>query len=268
MSPERDDEAKLIRRESEQAIRLALEGRWREAIAVNQSILESLPDDLDSYNRLGRAYMELGDYEEARRAYRRALELDPYNPIARRNLHRLEAIPPSLSVAGSPTRVEPHEFIEETGKAGQVQLVDLAPRVVPARLVAGDKVELNIENGQLIARNSRGEYLGRVEPRHAARLVRLMRGGNRYSAVVVNSTDTSVTLMVREVYQDPSLRGILSFPSRGIEDYRSYVEVPRLEKEEEEEGEVAVEAEEEALEAPPIIDEEPDDFTEDEEEED
>lgn len=267
MPPQNDTTAWLIRREREEAIKLALEGRWREAVEVNQKILENLPDDVDSYNRLGRAYMELGEYEKASEAYKQSLALDPYNPIARRNLRRLENIPASLAVGDVPTQVAPDYFIEETGKAGMVQLVNLAPREVLSRLVAGDLVELSIEEGQLVARNGRGEYLGRVEPRHASRLIRLMRGGNRYSTIVVNSTDNSVTLMVREAYQHPTLEGQLSFPPRSLEDYRLYSDKPQPRDVEEEEDSIASE-EEEVLEESPIMDEEaPDDFNEDEEEE-
>ena len=40
-------------------------------------------------NRLGRAYMELGEYKEAEGAYRKTLAIDQYNAIAQKNLQRL-----------------------------------------------------------------------------------------------------------------------------------------------------------------------------------
>jgi non-ribosomal peptide synthetase component F len=64
---------------------------------------------------------------------------------------------------------------------------------------------------------AKGEYLGRVEPRHGQRLVRLIRGGNKYSAAIVSSTDKAVTVIIRETHQDPGQAGQLSFPTRGIE---------------------------------------------------
>ena len=64
----------------------------------------------------------------------------------------------------------------------------------------------------MMVENSRGEYLGRVDPRHAQRLVRLMEGGNQYSAAVVSSTEDMVTVIIREIYQHPSQAG--SSPSR------------------------------------------------------
>jgi hypothetical protein len=74
----------------------------------------------------------------------------------------------------------------------------------------------------MVVENSRGEYLGRVEPKHAPRLIRLMLGGNKYSAAVVKSTADGMTIMVRETYQDPSQVGKLSFPPKGQEEFRAY----------------------------------------------
>jgi hypothetical protein len=70
--------------------------------------------------------------------------------------------------------------------------------------------------------SGRGEYLGKVEPRQGQRLVRLMLGGNKYSALVVKSTAEGMTVMVRETYQDPSQAGKLSFPPKGMEEFRTY----------------------------------------------
>ena len=236
------EEERLIRlrqQRSQQAIALAMQGRWREAVAANKEILESFPRDAEAHNRLGRAYMELGEYALAREAYSRAMELDPYNAIARKNLQRLRYLKEAVSSEGEPTKVEPHHFIEEIGKAGVVNLYKLAPKEVLARMVAGGKVYLKIDEPNLAVENSRGEYLGQVDPRHAQRLIRLMEGGNKYTSAVVSSTEDSMTVIIREVYQDPSQAGRLSFPSKGLEEVRPYVtdRIPKLESEHGEEAE-------------------------------
>jgi hypothetical protein len=88
--------------------------------------------------------------------------------------------------------------------------------------VAGDKVRLKVSGSTLVVESSRGEYLGKVEPRYAQRLIRLILGGNQYSASVVRSTKEMMTVIIREVYQHPSQVGKLSFPPRGMEEFRSY----------------------------------------------
>ena len=229
--------ARLKRQRSKQAIDLAMQGRWREAIATNKVIIENFPGDVDAYNRLGRAYMELGEYSQAREAYRRATELDPFNAIARKNIQRLSYLGEAeVSLGGESHKVEPHHFIGEIGKAGTVNLYHLAPKEMRARMVAGVKVYLKISDLGLMVENGRGEYLGQIEPRHGQRLIKLIQGGNRYSAAVVSSTEEAMTVIIREVYQDPSLAGRISFPSRGVEESKPYIDekVLKLESEYEE----------------------------------
>ena len=239
MSYQEEEQARIIRQRSKQAIALAMEGRWREAMAANQSLIESFPNDVDAYNRLGRAYMELGEYAQSREAYRRAVELDPYNTIAQKNLQRLTHLEDAgVGLEDDAQHVAPQHFIEETGKAGISNLYHLGSPSVLARMVAGDKIYLKIEGSNLMVENGRGEYLGQVEPRHGQRLIRLMQGGNQYTAAVIRSAEDMITIIIRETYQDPDQAGRLSFPSRGLEGVRPYVSdrIFRREREEEEEA--------------------------------
>ncbi len=217
--------ASIKRQLSKQAIELAMQGRWQEAVEANKVIIEDFPNDVDAYNRLGRAYLELGEYSAAREAYRRTLELDPFNTIAKKNLQRLSYLgEEAVTLKGESRKVEPQRFIEEIGKAGVVNLYHLAPKEVRARLIAGDEVQLKIEGSSLIVEDNRGEYLGQVEPKHGPRLIKLMEGGNQYSAAVVGSTEEAMTIIIQEVYQHPSQAGRLSFPSKGAEEIRPYVD--------------------------------------------
>jgi len=218
-----EERTRLKRQSTKQAIALAMQGRWQEAIAVNEDLLESFPNDVDIYNRLGRAYMELGEYTLARKAYQRAIELDPYNSIAKKNLERLSHLEEAAVNSGDDFhRVEPQQFIEEVGKAGVVNLYHLAPPGVLARTVAGSRLNLRIDGPNLIVEDRRGEYLGQVEPKHGQRIIKLMGGGNKYTAAVISSTGETVTVIIREIYQDPSQVGRLSFPPKGSESFRSY----------------------------------------------
>jgi len=208
---------------SRMAINLAIEGRWQEAVAANLAIIESSPYDVDAYNRLGRAYMELGEYAAARDAYSHAYELDPYNSISERNLRRLSQLGEGVSIkAPSLTRLDPDQFIEEPGKAGVVNLQQEAPREVWASVVAGEKANLIIDGARLRIESDRGEFLGLVDSHQSQRLIKLMKGGNRYNAKIV-STASSKAIIIREVYQHPSQRGIISFPSRGLDRVERYI---------------------------------------------
>jgi len=231
-------EAGLRRRLTKEAIALAMQGRWEEAVAANRSIVEVFPQDINAHNRLGKALTELGRYAEAKEAYMRALEIDPKNSIARKNLRRLSLLKDVNQVpAGRPHRVSPQLFIEETGKAGVANLEQLAPREVLAKMSAGDPVFLRPKGRGLIAESKLGEYLGQVEARIGARLAKLIRGGNRYAAAITSSTDGEVKIIITEIFQHPSQAGRPSFPARGYDGFRSYVKDSVLKYElDEEEG--------------------------------
>ena len=85
-------EAKLKRERTQEAISFAMQGRWDEAIAANKSIIEVFPNDINAFNRLGKALTEKGQYEEAIDAYNRAIAIDPKNSISRKNLRRLSLL--------------------------------------------------------------------------------------------------------------------------------------------------------------------------------
>jgi len=243
MPDREEDKARLRRKASQEAISLAMQSRWQEAVTVNQSILELFPTDIDAYNRLGRAFMELGEFAKAKEAYSRGLELDPNNAIAQKNLQRLSLLPASkVKVKEERREVAPDLFIGEMGKAGVVNLQNLAPGEVLARMAAGNQVDLKVRGQRLIIENEQGEYLGLVEPPHGFRLARLIEGGNKYTAAIVNIDNNTARVIIREAFQHPSQIGRPSFPVKAVEGFQPHVKDTLLrheavEEEASEEGE-------------------------------
>lgn len=210
---------------SEQAIQMARESRWDEAVTVNRDLLLLVPRDPSTLNRLGKALSELGRYSEAKSAYTEALDQDPANNIARKNLDRIASLSDEDSTDGrhAVERIDPRLFIEETGKTGFTVLVDLASREVIARLSAGDQVYLAPEGQVLYVTNAADERIGRVEPRLANRLIKFMQGGNKYAAGIADLSGSEVRLLIRETFQHPSQFGKVSFPAHGAnETIRAY----------------------------------------------
>jgi len=219
-----EERAKLKRHWVEQAIALAMQSKWEEAVGVNRSILEQFPKDVETLNRFGRALTELGRYRDARDAYQRAVQADPLNTIAQKNLTRLSAL--SVETAPRPTagRVDPRFFIAESGNTGVANLVRVVNREIVARMAVGDQVSLHSEGRILYVRTARGENLGQVEPKLSQRLIDLMKGGNTYAAALMSLSDSNVRIIIRETHQDPSQSGKLSFPARGDQPgVRSYI---------------------------------------------
>ncbi|TAK35275.1 MAG: tetratricopeptide repeat protein [Chloroflexota bacterium] len=218
-----EEKARLKRQLTEQAISLAMQSRWEEAVSANQTIIDVHPSDVDAYNRLGKAYTELGRYPDASAAYGRALEVDPNNSIAKKNLTRLSHLSQTRAEAPLAEKVDPRLFIEEMGKTGFTELQHPAPRNVIAKMSAGDPVYLKPVGPQLEVANARGEYLGRIEPRLSLRLLNFMNHGNQYAAGITSLDDSNIRIIIKEVHQDPSMAGRVSFPPRGPEGIRPYI---------------------------------------------
>jgi len=234
---ELSEKAKLRRHRTNEAIALAMQGRWEEAVAVNKSIIDVFPDDADAYNRLGKALTQLGRYAEAREAYGRAVEIEPSNSIARKNLDRLLHLKQDKQTPKNGRQVSSHLFIEETGKAGMADLHNLARSHVLASIAAGDPVELKPRGQSLAVLRTDGEYIGEVEPRLGLRLIKLMQGGNKYAAAVASIAENKGKVMIKETFQHPSQAGRLSFPARAADDFRPYLKdsLVRYDREEDEE---------------------------------
>lgn len=270
---QRDDKVRLKRQATQEAIALAMQSRWEEAVVANKNIIESFPTDVDAYNRLGRALTELGRYAQARGAYQQALELDPYNTIAQKNISRLALLREEArtSAEGEPRRIIPQVFIEEKGRAGIVYLENPAPQEVLARMVAGNEVLLRVKGERVIVEDRHGEYLGQVEAHHAGRLAKLIEGGNKYAAALASLGQDGAKVAIKEVYQHPSQAGRLSFPIRETEPFRPYIRDSllkyQLEEEEAEgfsieEGEYTPSAEAASAQEPAAGDEEADEAEE------
>ena len=200
---------------ADQAIAQASAARWADAAATNRKLLELGPD-AESENRLAKSLWELGELRAAREHYQTALALDPTNRIAERNIDRLKVL---LVAAGEKTvpaqegsKAPVSIFVEETGKTGFAFLTDLADQRQLAQVNPGDSVELTPEGNRLIA-HSNGVRIGVVEPRVAARLLKLMADGNKYAAGVTSLGDKDVRIILREIFQDPTNYGKVSFPT-------------------------------------------------------
>jgi len=76
----------------DEAVQLAIAGRWEEAVELNRFLIETFDPDEATQNRLGKALTELGRYAEAKQAYDASLAVNPHNPVARKNVQKLEAL--------------------------------------------------------------------------------------------------------------------------------------------------------------------------------
>jgi len=200
---------------ADDAVQLAIQGKWDEAVKLNKFIIDSFGADEETQNRLGKSLSELGKLKDAKAAYEGALKLNPMNSIAKKNAARINALlhqKEGLKVGG--TRVDLNLFVEEMGKTVITTVESATNADISSKVAAGDVAELKIEGDGITAETSRGVRVGQLEPKLARRLIKFMRGGNRYQAGLTSVDGNTVKLIVRETYQDPRFAGKPSFPMR------------------------------------------------------
>jgi len=231
-----EDRLRQKRTKSEQAISLAMKNRWDEAAQINREILDLFPNEVDAFNRLGKALTELGRYAEARDAYAQAVKLDPLNGIASKNLQRLGKLAAEGSAAPAPSPVDPRLFIEESGKTTVTQLTDVKRTEAAAKLSAGDQMQLVRRGNQVAVCDQAGTDIGRIEPKLEQDLIRLLDLGNQYSVFVTAANEQAVHVIIRETHRSAAMGNRPSFRPTAAQEVRAYTRegAPRYELEEEE----------------------------------
>ncbi len=251
------DEALRQRRYMQnEAITYARNSNWEAAIDSSRQLLSSDPNDIETLNRLAKAYFENGEIDNAEQTYQRVLEISEHNPIAR----RMVSLIARTRSAPAKTRefVDMRMFAIETGKSTLTSLhIDTDAEI---SLVPGEKLTLrantqpakseppvqqihydgqkkpvqsvgDIENESAPASflddaialdvyDCNGVNLGRLEPRLAARLIRFMKLGNEYTAAVLslNEKRDQIQIVIRESHRNPDNRHEVSFPGKLIDE--------------------------------------------------
>jgi tetratricopeptide (TPR) repeat protein len=211
-------QSKTKRQLVQEALDASLLGRWEEAIALNDQIVERFPREAEAMNRKGRALIELRQLTAAREAYQDALKADPANMIARRNLQRLETLynrpggEPKEGEVSEDTIPRANVFIEEIGKTWVDELANPADYGQLAELAPGSLLQMRQENGRLVIFSRDDVRLGEIADGTAGRIIGMIEGGNKYEVYALGISGHSLRVILREVHRDPSQGTRLSFP--------------------------------------------------------
>lgn len=213
MSTQTKDASKPKSAYVEEAVQLAIDADWDEAIELNKFINDTFGPDEATHNRLGKALAELGKLKEAKAAYEAAHAINPQNSVASKNLQKLENLmKTNQATRGSgAVKVDLNLFVEEMGKT-TTSVLRATDDDVCSKIVPGDVAELRVEGDGVEVDTVRGVRIGSLEPKLARRLLKFIQGGNRYQAGVIACEGSQVKVIVREVYQAPTFAGKPSFP--------------------------------------------------------
>ena len=216
-TPASERGAKFRKDLGQEAVALAMRGEWERAAEVNRAILELFTDDVEAMNRLTKALLELGRYEEANTVADRVSQIAPHNNIARKNRARLDQMRGSAAASTRHARGAagaPQLFIGESGKSATTTLLHTPRNLSPALVSPGDPVQLVIEHHAISVYSEDGEYLGQVDPHIGHRLSRLIEGGNTYAAAILVAGDDGISVMIHETSRHRSLQNVVSFQTR------------------------------------------------------
>lgn len=198
------------------AIKYALENKWHDACSTNLQILEESPDNLDALNRLAFSYLRLSELDKAREIYGKVIAIDQTNPIALKNLKKIDLMTKitadgGQSSNGNSTFGLDNLYIEEAGKTKTIELKNIADRKTISQLQEGEMVALTAKRSKIFIQSQSNTYIGMLPDNIGMRLVSLIKGGNEYQACVKSISEKSITVFIRELKQSPKFKGQPSF---------------------------------------------------------
>lgn len=195
------------------AIEAALSANWDQALKLNKKILKVEPQNVDALARLARANMEMGKSNLARKFYSEVLKYDPYNPIAIKNLKIIKSFK-SNGVANHTNghiKLSPSLFLQEPGKTKVVSLMKVAEPQKLSHIFCGMKVELVLKNRGITIVDQGGSYLGVLPDDISYRLIRLLKGGNKYELFIKAIKVNGLAVLIKETYRSKRFRNQASF---------------------------------------------------------
>lgn len=201
------------------AIDHALKGRWKEAKNANLTVLKSDPEDIDALNRLAKAYYELGNITSARNTIKKALKIDPYNPISSKCYAKWKNMKKADKANNGQLSAE--MFLEEPGKTKIIHLIHPCDKSVTAKLNCADLVYENTKARRIGINSASGIYIGKLPDDISVKLKKMMKIGFKYVFAIKSIEGSDIKIFIREMYRPPHYSSKASFTSDKI-DYISY----------------------------------------------
>lgn len=209
------DDSSLSSSLYQQAIDAALDSRWEEALKLNKKIIKSEPQNIDALNRQAKAYIELGKTNLAKKYYSEALKIDPYNPIALKNLKIMKSFKANGQSGNCRTnchsKLSPSSFLQEPGKTKMVNLLKVAEPQKLSQVFCGMKVEMEVKNRKITIVDGNGNYLGVLPDDISHHLLRLYKGGNKYELFVKSVRVNSLSIIIKEIFRSKKFKNQPSF---------------------------------------------------------
>jgi hypothetical protein len=189
---------------------------WEEAKNRNLEILTEFPDHIPTLNRLAFTYLQLSDKKSALETYKRVLELEKLNPVAKKYLDLLKK---NVSIEKQKHNVF-EDFVEEPTKTKSVALDRLAGGSVMNRLSISMPCVLKPKGRFVSVLTQEGETIGSLPEDISFHLSHLIKTGNQYLCLVRSFSKQEVVVFLKEKFVSEENRftpSFLAHRSNGIE---------------------------------------------------
>jgi len=101
---------------------------------------------------------------------------------------------------------------QETGKTKIISLVNTAQPKIIALLTTGQPVVISIKRSKIFVQDQNTQYLGVLPDDIGKRLIKLIKGGNTYTACIKSATEHNVCVFIKETKRTSKYKNQPSFP--------------------------------------------------------
>lgn len=197
----------------EKAINAAVSAEWEEAIKLNIKILRLSKKNIEACLRLGYGYLQLYNFKEAKRYYKRVLRIQSSNPVAKENLERIIILEKKSQKKNKQSfSIDPNLFLESSGKTKSIELTKLGQKNTLASLMVGQKVYLKIRKRKVEIRTENDEYMGSLPDDLSKRLIFFINAKSKYSANIKKANLNKIEIFISEQEKGKRVYKYSSFP--------------------------------------------------------
>lgn len=199
----------------QQAVDAAVRGDWDKAIELNKQIAEIDENNVSVYLRLGFASIQSKRIADAKKYYKKVLQLQPTSTIAKDQLEKvaiLEDKKKSSQPSSPHGALDPNLFLEFPGKTKIVKLVNLGQKEELAELSIGQQVDLRLKKRRIEVRSKDNEYIGCLPDDVSKRLMFFLQEGSVYNTFIKETSLNDVSVFIKEESKGDKVAQYASFP--------------------------------------------------------
>lgn len=190
------------------AIKEASNQNWERAKQINLAILNQQKNNIETLNRLGIAYIKLGQKQNAIKCFTHVIKISPNNIISQKNLQKLH-------LAGDKkisNTIDKKYLVNDSSKSINLKF-ELNKKIssLDKEIGAGDSLIIKQKEDSISIYKDK-ILLNVIKHTIAKRISKLIKLGNKYSCTVIGSNEKYIRVNIKEIFKSESTTNIISFP--------------------------------------------------------